>query len=196
MLAATGGSPQFDPCHSPQGPRNPACTAVKHITILQEHLPELADVSEDAVHVLRIGAVVPAGEPVSEADDRLQAVLPNRRECLLDFIELLLGEISLLECLQVDLDQQQGNPALAQSIQSANAVAHARRVETTLRVGESLGALPVANFPPCRRVIGLRPPWHEAEGDEDAEGQRLSAHGRHRFRSARDRLLYHRVRLL
>ena len=85
--------------------------AVKHITIIQEHLPELADVSEDAVHVLRIGAVVPAGEPVSEADDRLQAVLANCRECLLYFIELLLAEISLLECLQVDLDQHQGNPA-------------------------------------------------------------------------------------
>ena len=134
-----------------------------------------------------IGAVVPAGEPVREADDRLQAVLPGRRERLPDFVELLRAEIALLEGLQVDLDQQQGDPALAQAIQPADAVAHARRVEATLRVREGLGALPVADLPPCRRLLGWRPPRREAQGDEDAEGQGLSAHGRHRFRSAWDR---------
>ena len=56
--------------------------AEEHIAILQEHLPELADVCEDAAHVLGIGAVVPAGKPVREADDCLQAVLPSRREGL------------------------------------------------------------------------------------------------------------------
>ena len=121
--------------------------AEKHVAILLEHLPELADVSEDAVHVLRIGAVVPAGEPVREADDRLQAVLPDRREGSPDFVELLLAEIPLLERLQVDLDQQQGDPALTQAIQPADAVAHARRVEATLRVRETSGSSPGSGSP-------------------------------------------------
>ena len=72
--------------------------------------------------------------PYANADDRLQAVLPDRREGSPDFVELLRAEIPLLEGLQVDLDQQQRDPAPAQAIQPADAVAHARRVEATLRV--------------------------------------------------------------
>jgi hypothetical protein len=136
--------------------------AEKDVAILLEYRPELSNVAEDAVHVLRIGAIVPAGEPVREPDDRLQAVLPGRREGSPDFIELLRGEIAFLEGLQVDFDQQQGDPALAQPVQPADAVAHPRRVEATLRIREVLRALPVADLPPCRRLLGLRPPRREA----------------------------------
>ena len=135
--------------------------AVKHIAILQEHLPELADVSEDAVHVLRIGAVVPAGEPVRETDDRLQPVPPNRRECLLYFLKLLRGEISLLECFQVDLDQQQCDPARA-GHPVGHAIAHAGRVETTFRVRESLWNSPGSEFPAMAARLRLSPPGVEA----------------------------------
>jgi hypothetical protein len=123
-------------------------------------------VSEDAVHVLRIGAVVPTGEPVREADDRLQAVLPDRRERSPEFVELLLADIPLLEGLQIGFDQHQRDPPLTQSIQPADAVAHARRVEATLRVGERLRALPVADRPPV--VLGSPRPGEQ--GDQDADG--------------------------
>jgi hypothetical protein len=117
----------------------------------------------------------------------LKSVPPSRHERLLYFVELLRTEILLLEGLEIDLDQQQGNPALAQAIQLAHAGAHPRRVEATLRVWESGGAFLVAKFAPGRCVLRLRLPWHKAQGYDDATGQRLSAQGRYRFRSPWDR---------
>ena len=78
--------------------------AENHVAILPADLADLPDVPEDSVHVLRVGAVIPAREAIREPDDHLQPVLTNRRECPPKFVELLRAEIQLLESLQVDLD--------------------------------------------------------------------------------------------
>src|SRR5215211_5189336 len=74
--SSDGGSPQWDPCHSPQGPRKPACTPQSTSRFAGNTPPELADVAEDAGQVLGVGPVVAAGEPVSRAEDHLQAIRP------------------------------------------------------------------------------------------------------------------------
>jgi hypothetical protein len=50
----------------------PSSYAILDIMIVLEHLAELANVSDEAVQVIGVGAIIPAGEPVREADDRLQ----------------------------------------------------------------------------------------------------------------------------
>ena len=130
----------------------------KDVSILLEYRPELSNVAEDAVHILRIGAIVPAGEPVGKPNDRLQAVLPGRREGSPDFIKLLRREIAFLEGLQVDFDQQKGDPGRRNpSIRPRRWLM--RRAEATLRVRDSSEGSPGSGFPAMRAApsIGTTP---------------------------------------
>jgi hypothetical protein len=78
-----GGSPQLDPCHSPQGPRKPAWTAKQRIRVFRQYYSNLPNMAEHAAwQSPRRSPPVPVPQPNPVPSKVRPAAPPPEKEVL------------------------------------------------------------------------------------------------------------------